>query len=91
MDSSNYAQCLEAMSVRQIALEINYDPEYQKRIKALYGAQPYLEAMCQLDSVNDNYYADSGKSVVLYFLSNAQQYRGERAKMIKAELKKRCK
>jgi hypothetical protein len=40
-----------------------------------------------LDKITDAYYADSGKSVVLYFLSNASSYRGETAKRLKAELK----
>ena len=50
-------------------------------------AEPYLEAMESLDSINDNYYCDSGKSVVLYFLGNAVTWRGEDARRIKAELK----
>ena len=51
-------------------------------------AEPYLEAMESLDSINDNYYFDSGKSIVLYFLSNANTWRGDDARRIKAELKK---
>jgi hypothetical protein len=31
---------------------------------------------------------DTAKSIVLYFLSNASSWRGEKAKSIKAELKK---
>ena len=50
-------------------------------------AEPYLEAMQSLNSINDNYYFDSGKSIVLYFLSNANTWRGEDARRIKAELK----
>ena len=50
-------------------------------------AEPYLEAMQSLDSINDNYYYDSGKSIVLYFLGNAITWRGEDARRIKAELK----
>ena len=50
-------------------------------------AEPYLEAMKSLNTINDNYYYDSGKSVVLYFLSNASTWRGEDARRIKAELK----
>ena len=50
-------------------------------------AEPYLEAMQSLNTINDNYYFDSGKSVVLYFLSNASTWRGEDARRIKAELK----
>jgi len=43
--------------------------------------------MRQLESVNDDYGYDSGKSVVLYFLSNAATFKGEAAKLLKAELK----
>jgi len=34
---------------------------------------------------------DSGKSIVSYFLANAGQWRGEVAKEVKAELKRRVK
>ena len=50
-------------------------------------AEPYLGAMQSLDTIDDNYYLDSGKSVVLYFLGNANTWRGEDARRIKAELK----
>jgi hypothetical protein len=55
--------------------------------KINYAAKPYLEAMFCLDSVNDKYGMDNGKSIVLYFLSNAGQWRGDKAKEIKKELK----
>lgn len=59
--------------------------------KVNYGAKPYLDAMKTLNKVSDNYYSDSGKSVVLYFLSNASSWRGEVAKRVKDELKKMLK
>lgn len=55
--------------------------------KVNYGAVPYLDAMSSLDSVNDKYGWDSGRSIVNYFLSNASTWRGEDAKRIKLELK----
>lgn len=55
--------------------------------KPYFGAMPYLQAMAQLDSITDDFYADSAESVVLYFLSNATTWRGEHARRIKAELK----
>ena len=51
-------------------------------------AVPYLNAMSTLDKIEDNYIMDSGKSIVLYFLSNAGTWRGEVARTIKKELKK---
>lgn len=50
-------------------------------------AAPYLDAMLCLNTVNDSYLADSGRSVVAYFLANAGSFRGEDARRIKAELK----
>ena len=52
-----------------------------------FGAVPYLRAMESLDKITDNFMFDSGKSIVLYFLSNATGWRGETAKRIKKELK----
>lgn len=52
-----------------------------------YGAVPYLDAMFSLDKITDNYIADSGRSIVSYFLANASTWRGDVAKAIKAELK----
>ena len=54
-------------------------------------AKDYLDAMMSIESINDNYYCDSAKSVVLYFLCNAGTWRGETAKRIKNELKEMCK
>lgn len=51
------------------------------------GARPYIDAMMYLDNISGSYGLDSAKSVVLYFLSNANTWRGETAKKIKAELK----
>jgi len=66
----------------EIAREIKQD-----WTKVYFGAVPYLDAMSTLDSIEDNYIMDSGKSIVLYFLSNAGMWRGEVARTIKKELK----
>ena len=66
----------------EIAKEIRKDWQ-----KVYFGAVPYLDAMSTLNKVTDNYFQDSGKSIVLYFLANASTWRGETAKRIKAELK----
>jgi len=69
-----------------IAAEIRRDWK-----KPYFGAVPYLEAMGTLDSVRDNYGYDSGTDIVLYFLSNANTWKGETAKRVKAELKQALK
>lgn len=50
-------------------------------------AQPYVEALYSLDTVEDNYYQDSGKSIVNYTLANLSYWRGDTAKAVKAQLK----
>ena len=72
--------------VYEIAREIRAD-----WVKVNYAAQPYLEAMESIDDIDGDYFADSAKSVVLYFLSNAGSWRGPVARRIKAELKEMCK
>ena len=52
-----------------------------------FGAVPYLDAMQKLETIGDSFYYDNGKSVVLYFLANANTWRGDNARRIKAELK----
>ncbi len=51
-----------------------------------YAAVPYLDAMSDLGDITEPYFADSGESVVAYFLSNATTWRGPKAREIKAEL-----
>lgn len=55
--------------------------------KPYFGAVPYLRAMLTMRSVKEDYGMDSGESIVVYFLSNATNWRGEDAKRIKAELR----
>jgi hypothetical protein len=52
-----------------------------------YAAAPYLDALLTMSSAGQNYGADDGKSIVLYFLSNASSFRGADARRLKAELK----
>lgn len=52
-----------------------------------FGAVPYVDAMAELNSISDRYYADSAESVVRYFLANAGTWRGEVARAVKLELK----
>lgn len=54
-----------------------------------FGAVPYLDAMRSLETIEDPYFADSGESIVAYFLSNAAQWKGETARTVKAELRRR--
>lgn len=75
-----------ARSISTIAQEIK-----RTWAKPNFAAVPYLDAMAQLETVDDSYYADSGRTIVSYFLANAGTFRGDDAKRIKAELKEMVK
>lgn len=78
------------MPLSQLATIIRKD--WRAQPKGInFAAKPYLDAMFSLNSVTDNYGADSGRSVVAYFLCNAATWKGEIAKAIKKELNKRIK
>ena len=74
-------------SLGRIALEIYKD----WGDKVNFAAKPYLRDMLHLHSVDDEWYAETGRHIVIYFLSNAGSWRGEKAKAIKAELKEMLK
>lgn len=80
------ADTLKTMGLNEIALVV-----YKNWPNVNYAAKPYLEAMSCLHNITDKFYADSGYSVVAYFLTNAASFRGETAKLVKAELKARMK
>ena len=52
-----------------------------------YAAVPYLDALCHLKTIDDKFYQDDAKTIILYFLSNAKGWKGIKAKNIKTELK----
>lgn len=69
---------------KQIAIEI-------KKVwsKPYFGAVPYIDAMMWLDTTDPKapYLFEHADEIVLRFLCNAQTFRGEDARRIKAELK----
>ena len=75
---------LENKSIAEIAAIIRKDWQ-----KVNFAAKPYLSAMNCLSDINHQIGFDSGKSIVLYFLSNASTWRGDVAKAVKLELKNR--
>lgn len=67
------------------AIAIDIRETWQPRVHD--WAEPYVTAMERLDTIDDNYFEDDAKDVVLRFLSNASTWRGEDARRIKAELR----
>ena len=77
----NYA----TMTLSELASVIAND--WQGKVN--YAAKPYLAAMHTLQSITDKYGLDSGQDIVIRFLGNAQTWRGDTARKVKAELNKR--
>lgn len=55
--------------------------------KPHYSAKPYLDAMMDMDTIDDMVLHETGKDIVTRFIGNASTWRGPDAKRIKAELK----
>jgi hypothetical protein len=68
-------------TIREIAGEI-----HKEWYPVNFAAVPYLRAMRDLETISDSYGYDDGRSIVLYFLSNARTWRGDSARRIKKEL-----
>ena len=73
---------VQSRFLHEIAAEIKGD-----WTKPYFGAVHYINAMSELNWITDQYYQDSARTVVLYFLSNAGTWRGETARRVKKELK----
>ena len=73
---------LPKRSINSIARDIK-----KSWAKPYFGAKPYLDAMMTMDTITDKYFEDDGEMIVAYFLANASTFRGNDAKILKAELK----
>ena len=60
-------------------------------VKMSVHARPYYSAMRVMSGPKEAYGMDSGIGTVLYFLGNAASWRGDVARAVKAELKRRIK
>lgn len=77
---------LQSLSIHAIAKLVERD---WKNVN--YAARPYLDAMHELRDAADNYGLESGTMILAYFLGNAQSWRGDTARAVKAELNRRLK
>lgn len=55
------------------------------------AAKPYLDALVSLQTMDDSYGADSASNIITYLLGNSTGWKGETAKFVKNELKRRLK
>ncbi len=78
---------VKTATISALATEIRNDWK-----NVYFGAVPYLNSMATIHTVKDEGYGlDMPNEQVIYFLSNASSWRGETARNIKAELKRRIK
>lgn len=82
---------IPSLSIAAIAAIIKKNWKATSKNGIYFGAVPYLQAMGHMQNITDSYGSDSGKSIVLYFLSNATTWKGDVAKLVKKELNKRAK
>ena len=61
----------ELRPLHTIAKEIRMDWS-----KVYFGAVPYLDALAQLRSVDEMYGQDTARSIVIFFLANANTWLG---------------
>lgn len=54
-----------------------------------FGAIPYIDALLCCSELDSVYGVETARDLIPYFLANAQTWRGDVARMIKAELKRR--
>lgn len=85
--SSKTAVANPTLEMRPI-YEIAADIKKEWGSKVNFAAAPYLDAMMYISNSSDSFYADSGTTIVSYFLSNASTFRGDNASALKAELKR---
>jgi len=57
-------------------------------LKVTDSAYPYLQAMALLDSIDDEVGVDNGRSIVSYFLANAEKWQGDTASAVKQALQR---
>lgn len=81
---------LKGMTLGEIASVIYADHQSMNK-KLYFGAVPYVAALRTLNTIDDHYIMEDGRTIVVYTLCNLSTYKGETARLIKAELKNRLK
>lgn len=73
--------------IHTIARDIRATPWMRGSSVSASWARPYLTAMSQLSTISDSFGHDSARTVLLYFLSNVQGFKGLEARKLKNELR----
>ena len=88
LNQDEIIESLPGLKLYEIAEIIYFDIRVLQKKQVYFGAVPYLQALNQLETIEENYGLDSGRSIVLYLLGNLQTYKGEIARNVKKQLKK---
>jgi len=78
------AENLETYEVWELAALVRVDWE-----NVNFAARPYVDAMFQIHHIDDYYGQDRGRAICAYFLANATTWRGDVARLVKAEIRRR--
>lgn len=72
--------------IREIVADIS--SEWGEKVRTVgYAAKPYLEALETVSTADDTYGEEKAEHLVRYLLSNLTQFKGERARQLKEELR----
>jgi len=82
---------LNTLPLHEIATIIRRNWKATSKSGIYFGAVPYLDAMSNMSSVNEKFGCDDGKSIVIYALGNMTGWKGDVARAVKTELKRRIK
>ena len=65
--------------------------DWPRKPNFCFAARPYLEALFDINqkTVSGSYGYDSIQGIVLYFITNTGSWKGEVARLVKGELKRR--
>lgn len=84
-NEADHREQIQSMTLSELAAMARRDWR-----KVYFGAVPYLEVLSSLATIDDSYGADGARTIIIYFLSNASSWRGEVARQVKKELKRRA-
>lgn len=73
-----------SMTIRGLMNEVRKDWK-----KPYFGAVPYIQALSCCETMDSPYLLETARDLVPYFLCNSGTWRGEIARSVKAELKRR--
>ena len=65
--------------------------DWPRKPNFCFAARPYLEALLDVNqkSISGSYGYDSVQGIVLYFITNTSAWKGDVARLVKGELKRR--